>query len=143
MAAAALAIATVIIAWELRREERDVIERRLTDQALLIAELLSHDPAASPDAALDDEADRLAQFIDGRVTLIAADGRVVGDSDARRRGARRAREPPASGPRCRLARASGVGVVERYSTTVERDMLYAAVPRRASRRSRTSAWRCR
>ena len=44
VAAAALAVATVIIAWELRGEERTVIERRLRDQALLIAELLAQNP---------------------------------------------------------------------------------------------------
>jgi hypothetical protein len=81
VAAAALAIATIIIAWELRREERASIERRITDQALLISERLSEDASLTTDASVDQEADRLARVVDGRITLIAADGRVLGDSD--------------------------------------------------------------
>ena len=70
VAAAALAIATIIIAWEIRRDERVAIEQRLTDQARLVAELLSQSTAFDSDAALDEEADRLAETIDGRVTWI-------------------------------------------------------------------------
>ena len=125
-AAAALAMATVIIAWELRREERAFIERRLTDQALLIAELLRTE---GPAVGLDEEADRLAQFIDGRVTLVAGDGRVLGDStlDA---AALAAVENHLLRPEIQLAGQRRLGIVERYSTTVEGDMLYAAVPAR-------------
>ena len=46
-------------------------------QTLLTTEVL----AGQHDAAdLDGEADRLGQQLDARVTLIAADGRVLGDS---------------------------------------------------------------
>ena len=79
VAAAALALVTAIISWELRSEERTFIERRLRDQALLIADLLAQNPAVTG-AGIDAEADRLAQTIAGRVTLIARDGRVLGDS---------------------------------------------------------------
>jgi two-component system, OmpR family, phosphate regulon sensor histidine kinase PhoR len=127
VAAAALTMATVIIAWELRREERTVIERRLTDQALLIAELLARDPAGLTAPDLDDEADRLAQFIDGRVTLIAADGRVVGDSTLDG-AALAAVDNHRDRPEVQLARQRRLGIIERYSTTTEGDMLYAAVP---------------
>ena len=126
VAAAALILATIIIAWQLRREEHAVIERRLTDQALLIAELLSRDPAAHSASTLDDEADRLAQVIDGRVTLIAADGRVVGDSTLEGE-ALATIENHLQRPEIQAAKSRGIGVIERYSTTVEGDMLYAAV----------------
>ena len=125
VAAAALMIATVIIAWELRRAERAVIERRLMDQALLIAALLARDPAAHSPSMLDDEADRLAESIEGRVTLIAADGRVLGDSTRDGEGLA-ALENHLARPEIQTARAGGVGVIERYSTTVEGDMVYAA-----------------
>jgi len=125
VAAAALTIATVIIARELRRDERVFIERRLTDQTLLIAELLSRDPDGVSGAMLDDEADRLAQFIDGRVTLIAADGRVLGDSTLD--GADLAAlENHLERPEIQVAKAGQIGMIERYSTTVAGDMLYAA-----------------
>jgi two-component system, OmpR family, phosphate regulon sensor histidine kinase PhoR len=123
VAAAALTLATVIIAWELRKEERTLIERRLRDQTLLIAELLSRNPVV---ADWDVEADRLGQEIDARVTLIAADGRVVGDSSVDGP-ALAALENHIDRPEVRQAGTDRVSVVERYSTTVQADLLYAAV----------------
>jgi two-component system phosphate regulon sensor histidine kinase PhoR len=128
VAAAALALATAIIAWELRGEERAVIERQLRDQAMLIAELLAQNPGVAG-AGIDDEADRLAQAIEGRVTLIGGDGRVVGDSSADG-DALAALENHLDRPEVQVARDGGIGVVERYSTTVGADLLYAAVPAR-------------
>ena len=127
VAAAALAMATLIIAWELRRDERGAIERRLTDQARLIAELLAQTPTLVADQPLDEEADRLAAFIDGRVTLIGGNGTVLGDStlDGPELAAL---DNHLDRPELQLARTAGLGIVERYSTTVDRDMLYAAVP---------------
>ena len=126
VAAAALAIATIIIAWELRREERASIEIRLTDQARLIAERLSQDSSLTTDARIDAEADRLAEVVNGRVTLIAADGRVLGDSDLDGE-ALATIENHLQRPEVQLARERSVGVVQRFSTTVQRDLLYAAV----------------
>ena len=125
--AAALALATVIITWELRREERGLIEHRLTDQALLIAELLSHEPTLLSVPSLDEEADRLALIINGRVTLVAADGLVVGDSTLDGP-ALAAIDNHLERPEIQLARTQHLGIIERYSTTVEGVMLYAAVP---------------
>ncbi|MDA1184499.1 MAG: hypothetical protein O2930_07640 [Acidobacteria bacterium] len=79
VAAAALVLATLIIASELRSDERTSIEQQLHDQALLIAELISRDPEMTG-PGIDAEADRFAQSIDARVTLIERDGRVAGDS---------------------------------------------------------------
>lgn len=126
VAAAALALATVIISWELRSEERAFIERRLRDQALLIADLLAQNPAVTG-PGIDDEADRLGQTIDGRVTLIAPDGRVLGDSTVDG-DALSALDNHLERPEVQLAREGQVAVVERYSTTVQADLLYAAVP---------------
>jgi two-component system phosphate regulon sensor histidine kinase PhoR len=81
VAAAALAVLAVIVAYERRQDERTTIELRLVSQAQLIAELLTRNAATASDQDLDDEADRLAQLIGARVTLIAADGTVLGDSD--------------------------------------------------------------
>ena len=123
VAAAALALATIFIAWEVRQEEHGLIERRLRDQALLIAELLSRNTV---DADWDVEADRLAQRIGARVTLIAADGRVVGDSDVDGT-ALATLDNHLNRPEVQQAGADHVVVVERYSTTVQGDLLYAAV----------------
>ena len=126
VAAAALALVTGINAWELRVEERAVIEQRLRDQALLIADLLAQNSAISA-SAIDDEADRLGSAINGRVTLIRNDGVVVGDSSVDG-GALATLENHIDRPEVVAARAGRVGVVERYSTTIQTDLLYVAVP---------------
>ena len=126
VAAAALTCLTVIIAFERRADERAAIERRLVSQAQLIAEQLSQNPSLTTDAALDDEADRLARLLNSRITIIAANGRVVGDSDLD--GSALAEvENHLQRPEVQQARDGGVGVVARYSTTVHIEMLYAAV----------------
>jgi two-component system, OmpR family, phosphate regulon sensor histidine kinase PhoR len=125
-AAAALAAAAMIIVGELRTEERDAIERRLTDQARLIAELLSRNPALTAAHGADPEADRLADVVKGRVTLVAADGRVLGDSALDQAGLARV-ENHLERPEIQQARDHDIGIVERLSTTESRGMLYVAV----------------
>ena len=132
VAAAALALITVIVASERRQDERSGIEMRLVSQAQLIAELLSRNPAIASDQELDDEADRLAELMNARVTLIAADGRVLGDSDLEGQALADV-ENHLQRPEVQEARARGVGVGARYSTTVRIEMLYAAVTSRHPR----------
>ena len=123
VAAAALALVTVIIAWDLRHQERTFIEQRLQDQALLISELLSQTPSG---ADLDAEADRLGTLVGARVTLIAADGRVLGDSTLA--GAELAAiDNHLNRPEVQQAEANRAAIVERYSATVQADLLYAAI----------------
>lgn len=125
-AAAALTIATLILASELRQDERQAIEQRLAEHARLIAALLAQTPAGVTNTELDEIADRLAATTSGRVTLIAADGTVVGDSTLD--GAPLAAlENHLSRPEVQLAARSGLGITERYSTTVEDELLYVAV----------------
>jgi two-component system phosphate regulon sensor histidine kinase PhoR len=126
VAAAALVFVTVIVAYERRQDERSSIEMRLITQAQLIAELLSQNPTTSSTQALDDEADRLAELMQTRVTLIAGDGRVLGDSDLEGQALADV-ENHLQRPEVQEARARGVGVITRYSTTVRIEMLYAAV----------------
>jgi two-component system, OmpR family, phosphate regulon sensor histidine kinase PhoR len=126
VAAAALVIVTVIVAYERRQDERSSIEMRLVTQAQLIAELLSQSSKISSDQDLDDEADRLGELMQTRVTLIATDGRVLGDSDLEGRALTDV-ENHLQRPEVQQARTQGVGVVARYSTTVRIEMLYAAV----------------
>ncbi|MEQ1760748.1 MAG: ATP-binding protein [Vicinamibacterales bacterium] len=132
VAATALLAATFIIAQELQRAERASIERRLVDQARLIAELLARDPPTLTDAQLDDEADRFATLVGGRITLIAADGLVVGESTLD--GDQLARlENHLQRPEVQTALTSGVGVLARLSTTTGEETLYAAVTARHTR----------
>ena len=122
-AAVSLLVASVMLSSLVRERLRDAIERRLTDEARVIADLLPAD--ATDPVALDAEADRVGQFIAGRVTLIAPDGTVVGDS-TQTVGELAALENHASRPEVAAASSSTVGVSQRYSTTVETDMLYVA-----------------
>ena len=127
-AAAALAAMTLLLTRELRVSERAAIERRLKDQAQLIAELLSHQSQLTP-GDIDDEADRIADDVNARVTLIARDGRVLGDSTLDGEPLQQL-ENHATRPEVASAFEGRVGIVQRYSTTTSRDMLYVAVPAR-------------
>jgi len=117
-------VAALLFSLAVRRQVNAHIERTLVDEARLASELLSHH-AASP--ALDDEADALGRRVEARVTLIAEDGRVVGDSGVAR-AALPALENHAGRPEVVAARQQGLGIARRFSHTLGRDMLYVAAP---------------
>ena len=125
-AAVTLLVAAALISWQARERQRAQIESRLTDDARLIAALISQVPALTSAEDLDAEADRLAHLVACRVTFVASDGRVVGDSSES------AAELPqlenhATRPEIVAARERGLGVTERHSTTVDADLMYVAV----------------
>ena len=124
-AAASLAVAALLVSWQVRERQRAAITQRLTEEARLIADLLSSATALA-EPALDDEADRLGQHSSSRVTLIAEDGRVVGDSTQTPQQLQTL-ENHASRPEVIGARETGLGISQRFSTTVNTDMLYVAV----------------
>ena len=74
----ALAVSTLLVERSMRQTMREDIARNLGSQARLVAEVLSGRTTV-PD--IDAEADALGRLIHGRVTLIDANGRVLGDSD--------------------------------------------------------------
>ena len=79
-AAVTLGVAMALLSYDIRRQVTERIERSLVAEAQLAAETLSQRrPATS--AELDAEADALGRLISARVTFIAPDGAVVGDSD--------------------------------------------------------------
>ena len=123
-ATTSLLVASLLLSWQVRERQRDAIERRLTDEARVIAEVISAE--SIDDAALDREADRAGRFIASRVTFIAEDGRVVGDS-TQSGPALSALENHGLRPEVLAAGQDGPGVSQRYSTTVGTDMLYVAV----------------
>jgi two-component system phosphate regulon sensor histidine kinase PhoR len=127
MAAAAFAVMTMalLVPWQLRSQERTVIEHRLADESKLIADLL----ASARDIAevdMDREADRLGTLVSGRVTLIAGDGRVVGDS-TQTTAELQTLENHATRPEVLAATARTVGISQRYSSTLQTDMVYVAI----------------
>jgi two-component system phosphate regulon sensor histidine kinase PhoR len=127
VAAVATGIVAMLTFGPLTRATLTRIERALTAHASIAADLLSRQAVPIDPGELDAEADRLGEYIDGRVTFIAADGRVVGDSS----------EPFAALPQLENhnqrpevieARAHGLGRARRYSTTLNTEMLYVAIP---------------
>jgi two-component system phosphate regulon sensor histidine kinase PhoR len=125
VAAVSLLCVALLLSSQVRARQRDAIARRLTDEARLIADLLS----AAPDLTgptLAAEADRLGRYISGRVTLIREDGTVVADSTQPLDGLG-ALDSHASRPEILAARESGFGESQRYSATLRTDLLYVAV----------------
>jgi two-component system phosphate regulon sensor histidine kinase PhoR len=130
----ALAVAGALIATTMARRTDERIEQTLVAEARLAADLLdrSADPVASADMdarirEYDAEADRLAALLDARVTLIARDGRVLGDS-AETPAAVALMENHGGRPEVVEARDQGLGKSRRHSDTVNIDMLYVAAP---------------
>src|SRR6185436_14612000 len=124
-AAVSLLALAAVLSFQIRAQQRSALESRLTDEARLIADLLSQ--LTTIDArALDVEADRLGQLVSSRITFVAEDGRVVGDS-TQPADTLESLENHASRPEIVAARERGTGTSQRYSTTVDTDMLYVAV----------------
>jgi two-component system, OmpR family, phosphate regulon sensor histidine kinase PhoR len=121
-----LVVATFLASWSIRRSTQERIERTLVSQTRLAAEALSR--AQTPGLLdLDAEADTLGRLVGARVTLVSADGQVVGDSDLDS-DQLKTLDNHAERPEILQARREGLGVARRYSTTVRTDMMYVAVP---------------
>jgi two-component system phosphate regulon sensor histidine kinase PhoR len=115
-----------LMAWQVIQGQRASIERHLSDEAYLAADLLSKATSLNDGPSLDAEADRLGQLISARVTFIGGDGRVVGDS-TQTEAELRTLENHLSRPEVIAAREQGFGSSERYSGTISTDMVYVAV----------------
>ena len=121
-----LVVSTTLVSWSVRRTMDALIQQSLVNEARLAAETLSHRRAATPEE-LDAEADALGRQVSARVTFVAPDGTVVGDSELTA-DALRTLENHAGRPEIQQSRAEGLGIARRYSTTLTTDMLYVAVP---------------
>jgi two-component system phosphate regulon sensor histidine kinase PhoR len=133
-AAIALAVAGILIAATMARRNDERIEQTLVAEARLAADLVergaeSPEPADATDARIrtyDAEADRIGALLNARVTLIARDGHVLGDS-AETPAAVALMENHATRPEVLEAGEHGLGRSSRHSDTVNIDMLYVAV----------------
>ena len=122
-ATVSLVIVALLVSVQVRDRQRSAITQRLTDEARLIADLISS--ASLDEPSLDAEADRLGTFNSSRVTLVAEDGRVVGDSE-QTPDQLRTLDNHLNRPEVADARANGLGISRRHSTTIATDMLYVA-----------------
>lgn len=102
----------------------DDLRSQLEEEALLIAEVGAHYLAEHDSAELDGVARNLGDQIEARVTIIAEDGTVLGDSHEDPT----TMENHSARPEVRDALASGFGESRRHSTTIDRRMMYVAVP---------------
>jgi two-component system phosphate regulon sensor histidine kinase PhoR len=130
----ALAVAGTLFLTAMRRQTDERIEQTLIAEARLAADVLARGTLALRPASgqadvaeLDAEADRIGELVDARVTFIAPDGRVVGDSAETLEGIA-AMENHAGLPEVVAARRTGLGLSRRYSDTLKLDVLYTAVP---------------
>jgi two-component system phosphate regulon sensor histidine kinase PhoR len=122
--------AGVYLQWKLRTAEEQRIEAELARHARTAVELLSHGLehgtiAWSPES-IDPIADQLDVTTEARVTIVAADGAVLGDSwltidelgDVENHRQR---------PEIMTAQRGSCGISRRHSTTVDAEMLYCAI----------------
>jgi two-component system phosphate regulon sensor histidine kinase PhoR len=122
----ALVVAGSLFAAVMRSQINQEIGATLVAQVRLAADLVTHVSPSLTESELDAEADHLGALTGTRVTLIAPDGRVVGDSSETLEGVA-AMENHALRPEVVEARRTGLGRAERHSDTLNIDMLYVAV----------------
>jgi two-component system, OmpR family, phosphate regulon sensor histidine kinase PhoR len=113
---------------ELRESTGERIERDLERDLEAARALFETAPAGGP-AAIDALADRMGHALGCRVTVIAPDGRVTGDSSVPF-AALGAVENHGDRPEVIAALSSGHGAAGRYSRTLHDDLLYLAAPLR-------------
>jgi len=116
-----LALAAPLLAQD---HDRQALDAWLTSEANLVGEFSRDGLRARDPDVLDPLAHRLGASAGVRVTLIGADGAVLGESDEDRR----TMENHAGRPEVAAALAGGVGNTVRHSDTVGKDLLYIAVP---------------
>ena len=127
VSAAALLLAATLLAFSLSDQTYRRIEQSLISEARLVADMMATDERDIAPEAIETEAHRIGKTLPARVTFIAADGTVVGDSMVK--GPELASlENHATRPEVLEAKARGVGVSRRYSHTIQTDMVYVAVP---------------
>jgi two-component system phosphate regulon sensor histidine kinase PhoR len=127
VAALSLLLATIVVSWFAQRQMLQQMEQNLAAEAQLVVRLLRSEPADSPLARYDEEADALGRIVRSRVTFIARDGKVLGDSVASGEALAHL-ENHLQRPEVIAAMSTGFGMTERWSTTLEREMIYVALP---------------
>jgi two-component system phosphate regulon sensor histidine kinase PhoR len=131
---AALGLAAVIaLESDLREQQQARMQEalmRYADAARALFEVAPLDmrqPPAALIARIDPLADRLGGSVGARVTVIAEDGTVLGDSSLPPDAVAKL-ENHGARPEVRAALREDRGVSERHSATLDDDLLYVAVP---------------
>jgi two-component system phosphate regulon sensor histidine kinase PhoR len=120
-----MGILGVFLVNSTRSSQLDNLNSQLENEARITAEAsLSGFMSSDEQSNLDALAKKLGELIDTRITIIALDGTVLGDSDQDPS----AMENHADRPEVKDALATGLGESTRYSTTEGKEMMYVAVP---------------
>jgi len=122
---AVVLLSGVYLEAQLRSWAQSRAQDELQGHARMVRVLLEADRAGLGDA--DALADRLAAPTEARVTIIAGDGRVLGDSEFTADGLSRM-ESHVDRPEVVAALRDGLGAARRYSHSLATDMLYVALP---------------
>jgi two-component system phosphate regulon sensor histidine kinase PhoR len=117
-----VAVVGMFVSYSLRDHIHQEIEEHLEEDTALVATYIA---VANPSEPADDLADRLSAMLDSRVTLIAPDGRVMGDSDVDEPELQSI-ENHSSRPEVQDALQFGIGSSIRWSSTVRIEFLYVA-----------------
>lgn len=119
--------AEVYLAATLERQLIEQVRADLLVRARLVADRIASAPAATQSVSADGLADELGAAAHARVTIIRPDGAVAGDSEVE---SSRLAETQNHSDRPEVvdALARGEGSSVRYSSTVGKRMMYAAVP---------------
>jgi two-component system phosphate regulon sensor histidine kinase PhoR len=108
----------------LYQTQLEFLQDRLTDDALLISDSQIISPSDEYDLqAINDKASHWAELLNVRVTIIAKDGIVLGESHQKAA----MMDNHINRPEIQEAILNGVGSNIRYSQTVKYDMLYVAI----------------
>jgi two-component system, OmpR family, phosphate regulon sensor histidine kinase PhoR len=111
---------------ELTRLELQQLDNELLRRARSARESV-HGLGAPTPASIDPIADRLGQASDARITFIDSEGKVIGDSALSVAEIER-EENHARRPEVVAAMGGHASVVRRFSTTLGKELVYAAVP---------------
>jgi two-component system phosphate regulon sensor histidine kinase PhoR len=125
---AALLVVLFLAGPGLRQRALDQARDGLLTEARLMARVVEDGLArGAPPEELDPLVDEAAREVRARVTIVTLEGRVVADT-AVSGPELLALENHKNRPEVQAALATGVGLSTRHSATVDRDLLYAAVP---------------
>ncbi len=120
----ALFLFTILIISELKKYDESVTEERLFTAATLLREVLKTQIDEGKSEEIKSIVPELSKKIGVRITIIAKDGIVIGDSEHNPT----TMENHAGRPEVIEAISKGVGKSRRYSTTIKEDLFYVAVP---------------
>jgi two-component system phosphate regulon sensor histidine kinase PhoR len=125
--AASLLLAAALVAARLTRDTDNRIEQSLVSELHLVADDLATLERGIPPDRVQAEAARIGKALKARVTLMAADGTVVGDSMVSATELNTL-DNHAARPEVVEARRRGIGIARRFSRTLQANMLYVARP---------------